>query len=214
MTQATKSAIDQAEDQADDDPLDRPVGGPVGARPPRTTTRMTNGPPNETSVIAPSKHVGQPGDVATPAHDGLAAARAWRRSWQNASCRRRAAASSARIASAAVAAGTCFASASVPPLDLDRPVLQPALADHDAERDADQVGVLELDARPLVAVVDQDVEPGRRRAPSRAPAACSITAAFWTWSGTTSDLIGRERQRPDDAVGVVAGLDGRRRRSG
>ena len=56
-----------------------------------------------------------------------------------------------------------------PPLHLDRPVLQAALADHHAERDADQVGVLELEARPLVAVVDQDVEARPPRAASRAP---------------------------------------------
>ena len=71
-----------------------------------------------------------------------------------------------------------------PPLDLDRPFLQAPLADHDPERDADQVGVLELDARALLAVVDQDVEPAASNCVSRASAA-SITAGFWVWSGTS-----------------------------
>ena len=46
----------------------------------------------------------------------------------------------------------------LPPRQLDDPVGQRLLADHDPHRNADQVGVLELEARPFVAVVEQDVD--------------------------------------------------------
>src|SRR6188474_2499321 len=44
--------------------------------------------------------------------------------------------------------------------DLDVALLEGAAADVDADREADQVGVLELDPGALVAVVVEDVEPG------------------------------------------------------
>src|SRR4051794_25196419 len=46
------------------------------------------------------------------------------------------------------------------PLHFDGPLLESTLADDHAEGDADQVGVLELHAGPLLAVVDQDVVTG------------------------------------------------------
>ena len=80
----------------------------------------------------------------------------------------RAAAISARIDSAADAAGICLRRGFGAPLELDGTVFQPALADDHAERNPDQVGVLEFEAGALVAVVGQDFEPGRGRALFRA----------------------------------------------
>ncbi len=48
----------------------------------------------------------------------------------------------------------------MPPLQLDLAVLQASLADDHAERDADQIRVLELRTGPLISVVDQHVDPG------------------------------------------------------
>ena len=48
------------------------------------------------------------------------------------------------------------------PLELDGTVLEPAFADDHAQRNPDQVGVLEFEAGALIAVVGQDFEPGGR----------------------------------------------------
>ncbi len=69
------------------------------------------------------------------------------------------------------------------PLHLDLPVLEAALANHHPERDANQVRILELDSRPLVSVIDQDVEPGRREGRLDARA-WSITAGPLPGIGT------------------------------
>jgi hypothetical protein len=54
----------------------------------------------------------------------------------------------------------------IAPLDLDAALLQAARRQGDAPGDADQVGVLELDPRAqAVAIVVEDVDPGRRQLP-------------------------------------------------
>ena len=45
------------------------------------------------------------------------------------------------------------------PLDLQLAIFQAALADYHPQRNADQVGVLELHARPAVTIVQQHVDP-------------------------------------------------------
>jgi hypothetical protein len=46
--------------------------------------------------------------------------------------------------------------------DLDQAVGQVAAADGQAERDAGQLGVLELDPRPLLTVIEEGVDPSRQ----------------------------------------------------
>src|SRR5687767_7524447 len=48
----------------------------------------------------------------------------------------------------------------LPQLPLDRPGGEAPPADGDPEGETDQIGVLELHARALVAVVEEDVQPG------------------------------------------------------
>ena len=47
-----------------------------------------------------------------------------------------------------------------PPAQLDTAFVQAFGADGDAQRNADQVGIFELDAGALVAVVEQDFDAG------------------------------------------------------
>ena len=82
-------------------------------------------------------------------------------------------------------------------------------ADHDAQRDADQVGVLELHARPLVAVVQSTSMPAPGELVVQLLGGASPTRASVTFTGDDEHLVGRQRHRPDDAVLVVVLLDGR-----
>src|SRR5689334_8357070 len=49
----------------------------------------------------------------------------------------------------------------VAPFELDDPFLQALAADRDSQREADEVGVLELGSGPEVAVIEEDVDAGR-----------------------------------------------------
>ena len=183
----------QPRDQAEGPPLDGAVGGPARARPPRIDEDDDERAGDRGDASAGRAGRTGSGERLRTAHRPLAAARAIRRSAHGSARALRVASTSARIASPAVAAGDVLRRGVGPPLDLDRPLLQPALADDDPQRDPDQVGVLELHARALVAVVDQHVDARPPRAASRAPSVASITAAFWTWSGTSSDLVRGQR---------------------
>ena len=61
-------------------------------------------------------------------------------------------------------------------LPLDLALGEALLADRDPDRDADQIGVLELHARALVAVVVEHVEAGRASARTSSSAACLSSA--------------------------------------
>ena len=143
------------------DPLDRPVGGPaLVTAPPDDRTDAANGPPNAPSVIRPSSTKGRrrTGSAISPAllrrPDRPVAARRPRPGPCGSPPARR---GSPRRPSR----GDRVRLRVGPPLDLDGPFLQAPLADDDPQRDADQVGVLELHPGALVAVVDQHVEPRR-----------------------------------------------------
>ena len=105
-----------------------------------------------------------------------------------------------------VAADTLCAGGVGPPLHLHRPVLQATLADHHAEGDADEVGVLELHAGTPLAVVHEHVHaggsPGAWPAPRPPPSRPRSSAG----GGRSGPHTGASGERPDDPVGVVAGL--------
>ena len=90
-----------------------------------------------------------------------------------------------------------------PPLpahDLDLALLEALRPDREPVGDADQVGVLELDARPLVAVVEQHVDARRRAAPRRGARPPRLVRDVLRVQHGDHDLEGRDVDRPDDAV--------------
>ena len=94
-----------------------------------------------------------------------------------------------------------------PPLDLDVAFLEPAITDHDPERNPDQVGVLELDPGALVAVIDEDVIAGGFELGLDRGGGLDHGGVV-ALQRRDQHMIGGERQRPDDPVGVVPGFDG------
>ena len=90
-------------------------------------------------------------------------------------------------------------------LEFDPALLETARADRDAQRRAEQVGVVELDAGPLFAVVGEDVQSGvRERGLDLGDGGRDIIAAA---QGDDVNVEGRDGARPDDAQLVVVGLD-------
>ncbi len=186
VTQATNSAT-TAETQIsrDDDPLDGAVGRPVAARARRG--RPARAPTARRSRRASAGRAGhrRPGQggirLMTPSpRPGPAGARR--------TSRRVAAARpsiSSRIAAAAVSAGTCFASDWCAPLDLDLPSLSPRSPT--TTRSGMPIRSASLNLKPgrWSRSSTSTSSPAAVRAVSSA-AACSITAAFWIWSGTSS----------------------------
>ncbi len=96
-----------------------------------------------------------------------------------------------------------------PPLVFDLALLQSALADHDAMRNADQFHVGEHHARPLVAVVEQHVEAGGREIGVKFFRGLAHGRAFAHADRHDREFERRHRQRPDDAALVVVLLDRR-----
>ena len=157
--------------------------------------------------MAPSKSI-RPVRKPRPAlHEALAAARACLRSWQWASCRSLAAAISARINSAAVAAGICLAAASVRHFSSIVPSLSPRSPITTRSGNPDQVGVLEFHTRTLIAIVGQDFEPGGRQRFLEGLRLLQHGRVL-DLQRHDHDLVRRQRQRPDDPVGVVPAFDG------
>ena len=101
--------------------------------------------------------------------------------------------------------------AATPLLQLESSLLEAAGADGDPQRDADQVGVLELAAGPLVPVVEQHFHPAGRQLLVKHFGGALDLGVVGIDHGH-QDLEGGARQRPDDAVFVVVLLDGRRYR--
>src|SRR5262245_17610779 len=92
------------------------------------------------------------------------------------------------------------------PLELDDPVREAARPDRDAHGEPDQVGVLELDARALVAVVEERVDPSGlqlRGDPLGGLSQLRVGSVHRDHPGA----VGRERRRPDHARVVVVLLD-------
>ncbi len=91
--------------------------------------------------------------------------------------------------------------------ELDLPFGEASGADGDAEGDADEIGVLEFDARAEIAVVDDDIHA--RGGEFTIDALCLFDdGGLVELKRCDDDLVGGERHGPDDAVFVVVLLDG------
>src|SRR5690606_14852985 len=86
--------------------------------------------------------------------------------------------------------------AAPPVLELEDAAIESFLPDDDAERDADQIAVLELDARALVAIVDQTLDAGGAELGVE-PLGGVADRLVLHRDRDDDDLEGRERQRPD-----------------
>ena len=117
-------------------------------------------------------------------------------------------ASSSAIFAAAPASGMLCGLAAGAPFDLQLSVGQAASADHHAQRNADQVGILELDAGALIAIVQQHVDAGGRQFLVELVGNVGDLGLFHV-ERDQQHFVGSQRQRPDDAVFVVAGFDQR-----
>src|SRR6185369_6347220 len=93
-----------------------------------------------------------------------------------------------------------------PVLKLDLPFNKILSPDHHPERDADQVGILELDPRPLVTVVIQDFDAESEK--FCIDILCSLAHRIIFGVDRGDDTVkGSDRQREDDTVLVVVLLD-------
>ena len=97
-------------------------------------------------------------------------------------------------------------------LDLDRALGDPALAHGDLVGPADEVGIVELDARTLVAVVKGDAQP-RGVQLLHDPLRNREHRVIAHGERDHDDLGGRDGHGPDDAVLVVVLLDDGRERA-
>src|SRR5205814_9027050 len=86
--------------------------------------------------------------------------------------------------------------------NVDRVVVQRLLADRDTDRTPDQVGVRELLAGSLVAVVEEDVLAGRVELGRRLP-----RLLFEPRQRDDVRVVRRDRGRPENSVLVVVLLD-------
>src|SRR3984893_3299353 len=87
--------------------------------------------------------------------------------------------------------------------------IEAAIRHHQAVRDAQQLGIGELDARACVTVVVQDLDPGGGELGIQAVADFADTRGFLQVQGYQHYLEGRDRCGPDDAALVVVLFDGR-----
>src|SRR6266478_1568228 len=87
--------------------------------------------------------------------------------------------------------------------------IEAAIRHHQAVRDAQQLGIGELDARARVTVVVQDLDPGGGELGIQAVADFADTRGFLQVQGYQHYLEGRDRCGPDDAALIVVLLDGR-----
>ena len=80
--------------------------------------------------------------------------------------------------------------------------------DDEAERDPDQVRVLEFGARAIVTVIDEDIEPLCLELVCEF--VCFIHhAVLFGLDHDDLSVIRRDRERPDDSVVIVGGFDAR-----
>ena len=92
-----------------------------------------------------------------------------------------------------------------PPFDFQLAVLHAARTEDHAQRDAHQVGVVELHAGPLVAVVEEHVHAGRGKIVVESLGRGERLAPGHV-ERHHEHLVRREGDGPDDAPGVVTGL--------
>src|SRR5919109_1307773 len=88
--------------------------------------------------------------------------------------------------------------------------LEPAIRHHHAVRDAEQLGIGELDSGARIAVVVQHFDPGGSELGIQAGTDLADTRVFLQVKRHQHHLEGRDRIRPDDAALIVVLLDGRR----
>src|SRR4029077_17593865 len=89
---------------------------------------------------------------------------------------------------------------------LDLAFLAEERANRDADRNAQEIGVLELDAGALVTIIQDRLEPGRAQIPIEALRRVPHRRLLGI-DGEDVDLKGRDRPRPHDTVGVMTLLD-------
>src|SRR5882672_5149937 len=87
--------------------------------------------------------------------------------------------------------------------------IEAAIRHHQAVRDAQQLGIGELDARARVTVVVQDLDSGGGELGIQAVADFADTRGFLQVQGYQHYLEGRDRCGPDDAALIVVLFDGR-----
>src|SRR3984893_13994773 len=87
--------------------------------------------------------------------------------------------------------------------------IETAIRHHQAVRDAQQLGIGELDARTRVTVVVQNLDSGGGELGIQAVAGFADTRGFLQVQGYQHYLEGRDRCGPDDAALVVVLFDGR-----
>src|SRR5712691_1258126 len=93
--------------------------------------------------------------------------------------------------------------------DLHNPFLDERIAHRPADRDAQEVRVLELDPRPLVTIVHEDVEARLDKSPLDILGRRHLRGVLHG-DRDEMDVEGRDGPGPDDAVRIVALLDGGR----
>src|SRR5262245_36927552 len=98
-----------------------------------------------------------------------------------------------------------FGVAPVPVFELAR--VEPALRDHDAMRNAEELRVGELHSGPRVAIVEQRLETRGAQRFVQLLGRLAHARGFLQVDGHQHHLEGRDRLRPDDAALVVVLLD-------
>src|SRR6266480_3299217 len=87
--------------------------------------------------------------------------------------------------------------------------IEAAIRHHQAVRDAQQLGIGELDARTCVTVVVEHLDSGGGELGIQAVAGFADTRGFLQVQGYQHHLEGRDRRGPDDAALIVVLFDGR-----